>query len=335
MSGPAEVFISYAHKDLKFLEELKKHLEPLRRQGFIRTWSDADITAGAEWKKAIDEHLDKAQVFLLLVSPDFMASDDCYNIEMAQAVERHNHGVARVIPIILRTTDNWTEAPFGKLQALPEGAKPIKRWHDRDEAFVRVTKGIREAIKQLNTQPPEDVDQTHKMEKEAWGLAPEDAPRLETHSSDRSEGDVADIHLHMKERDKKPQILIIEDDRNWQGLLQDILEDQMGYHADITGDLTTAKQFWDASTHYDLALVDVCLDQEEFNLSCQQIFAYLHTKHPEVPLVAITGKPIIGQRAFMLSRYGVVDFIEKGRTDLYDIQQRITSYLSKERHYGA
>jgi DNA-binding response OmpR family regulator len=134
---------------------------------------------------------------------------------------------------------------------------------------------------------------------------------------------------HQEHSNKKPQILIIEDDRNWQGLLRDILEDQMGYHADIAGDQTIAKQLWDTPTHYDLAIIDACLDQEEFTLSCQQFFAYLHTKRPEVPLVAITGRPIIGRGAFILSKYGVVDFIEKGRTDLPDIQQRITSYLSK------
>lgn len=52
-------------------------------------------------------------------------------------MERHERGEARVIPVILRSVV-WQGAPFGKLQALPPGAKPVKKWRDTDEAFSRV-----------------------------------------------------------------------------------------------------------------------------------------------------------------------------------------------------
>src|SRR5205823_6498299 len=112
------LFYSYAHADEALRNELEKHLSTLKRQGYITDWHDRNISAGWEWASAIDEHLNTAQVILLLVSSDFIASDYCYSIEMTRALERHTTGDACVIPIILRSVD-WEDAPFGKLQALP------------------------------------------------------------------------------------------------------------------------------------------------------------------------------------------------------------------------
>jgi AAA domain-containing protein len=93
--------------------------------------------------------LNAAHIILLLVSPDFMASDYCYGIEMKRALERHEAKEARVIPVILRPTD-WERALFGKLQAIPADRKPITRWPDRDEAFLRVAQDIRKVVDELN-----------------------------------------------------------------------------------------------------------------------------------------------------------------------------------------
>jgi TIR domain len=74
-SQTLEVFFSYAHRDEALRVELVKHLSLLQRQGVITTWHDRKITAGTEWAGAIDAHLQSAQIILLLVSADFMASD--------------------------------------------------------------------------------------------------------------------------------------------------------------------------------------------------------------------------------------------------------------------
>jgi len=142
-----EVFCCYAREDKPLLFQLQKHLKPLQQEELIALWADIDIGAGEEWEKEIDLHLNTAQIILLLISPDFMASDYCYSIEMKRAMERHRRGEAQVIPIILRPVD-WQSAPFGKLQALPTDASPITsgKWHDQDEAFYDVAKGIREAV---------------------------------------------------------------------------------------------------------------------------------------------------------------------------------------------
>jgi len=145
---PLAVFFSYSHRDELLKDELVVHLASLKRQGVIKVWHDRMISAGTEWAGQIDQHLASADVILLLISPDFIASDYCYDIEMRRALERHERGEARVIPIILRSCD-WHGAPFGKLQALPKDAQPVNRWPDRDDALTDVAIGIRSACRRL------------------------------------------------------------------------------------------------------------------------------------------------------------------------------------------
>ena len=110
-----KIFFCYAREDEALLKKLKTHLKPLQRQGLIDVWYDRDITAGTEWEREIKEHLNTAQIILLLVSPDFMNSDYCYSVEMQRALQRHEAREASVIPIILRPV-SWEGAPFSKLQ---------------------------------------------------------------------------------------------------------------------------------------------------------------------------------------------------------------------------
>lgn len=138
------VFFSYSHADEGLRDQLEKQLAMLKRQGVIETWHDRRIGAGEEIHSAIDDHINTDDIILLLVSPDFLASDYCYDIEMTRAMERHNRGEAIVIPVILRACD-WHPAPFGRLKAVPLDGKPIKQWADIDDAFLQVAKAVREA----------------------------------------------------------------------------------------------------------------------------------------------------------------------------------------------
>ena len=157
---PVEVFISYSHRDDELRAQLETHLAMLRRKGVVREWSDRRIVAGQEWDKQIDRHLESADIILLLVSPDFLASDYCYDIEVKRAMQRHKAGTARVVPVILRHCDDWQSAPFGRLQALPKDARPVTDWPDRDKAFADVVAGIRRAIEELLTTEEEQAEMT-------------------------------------------------------------------------------------------------------------------------------------------------------------------------------
>jgi hypothetical protein len=147
--GKARLFISYSHRDHRYREQLVTHLAGLRRQGIISDWHDRKIVPGKEWRDAIDRNLDSADCVLLLVSPDFLASDYCYSIEMQRTLERHREGRVAVIPVIVRPAD-WQHTPLGELEALPKDAKPVVEWAHRDRAWLSVTDGIRRVLPPLS-----------------------------------------------------------------------------------------------------------------------------------------------------------------------------------------
>ncbi|CAN5718655.1 hypothetical protein BH18ACI4_BH18ACI4_25920 [soil metagenome] len=142
------LFISYSHKDDELRREFEPHLAPLKRQGFIEVWHDRRISAGQAWEEAVDDNLEAAHMILLLISPEFVASEYCYAREMQRALDRHNQKQARVIPVIVRPTD-WTGLPFSKLQALPPDDKAVTTWPNRDSAWLTVAQGIRRVVEEL------------------------------------------------------------------------------------------------------------------------------------------------------------------------------------------
>lgn len=114
----------------------------------MQAWHDRQIEAGDLWKQAIDRNLQEADIILLLISADFLASDYCFDIEMKTALERHAAGEALVVPVILRPVD-WQATPFSKLQALPRDGKPVTTFENLDIALQQVATGIRAAIEKL------------------------------------------------------------------------------------------------------------------------------------------------------------------------------------------
>jgi tetratricopeptide (TPR) repeat protein len=165
-----EVFYSYSHRDEKLRNKLEEHLSILKRLGVITNWHDRKIAAGTEWDGKIDEHLNSAQVILLLISPSFMSSDYCYDLEVTRAMERHKAGEALVIPVFLRPV-MWKGAPFGELQGLPTDSKPVTTWSNRDKAFLDIAEGIRKAVER----PAADI---HPVMKPAALATPVSLPSI-------------------------------------------------------------------------------------------------------------------------------------------------------------
>lgn len=141
----AKLFFSYSHKDETMRDELEIHLSMLKRQGIIEIWHDRRIGAGKEFGKEIDKNLEESDIILLLVSPYFLASDYCYDIEMTRALERHEKGEARVIPVILHPCD-WHDASFGKLLAATRDGKAVSKYPNQHDAFLEIVNAIKTAI---------------------------------------------------------------------------------------------------------------------------------------------------------------------------------------------
>jgi hypothetical protein len=149
MDKEVQIFLSYAHRDEPLAQELLKHLQLLKRQSMVTIWSTNNIYPGQAYTQAIHNHLSSAQLILLLISPDFLSSEDTYDVSL-QAMTRHRTGETRVIPILLRPTD-WKVAPFGRLAPLPTNGRPLTTWTNRDLAYLDIVEAIRETMKDLSS----------------------------------------------------------------------------------------------------------------------------------------------------------------------------------------
>ena len=147
MPKPYRVFYSYSHKDEAFLNELKEHLAPLRHGKLIEDWYDRMIPSGRTWAPQIAAEMEKADIFLMLISASFLNSDYCFNIEMNKAIERAKEDEVYAIPIIIREC-LWNFTPLQELKALPIDGIPINSWpdRDRDKAWKNVAEGLLNTI---------------------------------------------------------------------------------------------------------------------------------------------------------------------------------------------
>src|SRR5205823_5476431 len=122
--------------------------------------------AGEEAIQQVDIHLDAAHIILLLISANFLGSEYCASRELQHALERHERGLAHVVPVLLRPV-LFTGAPFAKLQPLPTNGKPVTRWGDRDLAFVDIARSIEQLVLTLRASEPKTPPTTAGERQEA------------------------------------------------------------------------------------------------------------------------------------------------------------------------
>jgi internalin A len=142
------VFFSYAHEDEDIKDGLEKHLQVLQRAGSVDLWTDRMISPGEEWDVSIKQALMAADIVLLLISADFIASSYIWEVELATALQRHASGLAVVIPVFCRACE-FSDMPFSKLQGLPKHARPIASAEKLEEALLEVVAGIKLVVEKL------------------------------------------------------------------------------------------------------------------------------------------------------------------------------------------
>ena len=143
------VFYSYSHKDADLRERLGTYLAPLKQQLKISEWHDRKIEPGANWDTEINDQLDSADLILLLLSADFLASEYCFGTEVEKALVRLKRGETKVVPVLLKPC-LWKESRFSALQIIPRDAKAITSWVSVDEALEDVANEIRKLV----SEPP-------------------------------------------------------------------------------------------------------------------------------------------------------------------------------------
>lgn len=154
-----DVFISYADKDLPYLQKLETHLAALKRQNILQTWHAERIRPGEDRKAALVHHLKAAHVILLLISADYLSSDELHS-QMKEAVQRARQGTARVIPILVQPCD-YQGLEIDGLSMLPNPSKAISQSPDKEAEWLTVINGIKKAIAELESVniPPDPVPQ--------------------------------------------------------------------------------------------------------------------------------------------------------------------------------
>jgi hypothetical protein len=170
---PAKAFISYAREDDKLREELGIKLRILQYQDLIEPWHDGSIEPGSRWKDQITKQLETADLILLLVSDDFLASGFVNEVEMAIALERATSGRAVIVPIILREC-MWKLTPLGMLQALPPNGVPVTspHWGSRDNAFRIIAEELAHLIIAHTARTVGDTGTVVNIGPQEWGGSP-------------------------------------------------------------------------------------------------------------------------------------------------------------------
>ena len=136
------VFLSYSHKDEKFLKQLVDHLKPLERQGRVSSWSDLQIRAGSQWFDEIQRALSRTRVAVLLVTKDFLASDFIDQHELGPFLRAAEDGGVTILWVLVRDC-NWRATPLSRYQAAYPPDKPLAPMKaDRDTAWVRICDAI-------------------------------------------------------------------------------------------------------------------------------------------------------------------------------------------------
>lgn len=156
MPNPINVFIIYAREDKEIKRRLLAHLNPFVKSYDLVLWHDEHLEAGQEWKPHIESRLEQTDLFLLLISVDFMNSEFINQVEFKFAVDRHKANRSVVIPIIINYCQwdidfNFNDYNFNlnELQVLPQEGKPVDDWKTPEQAYNNIAGGIRKVLETI------------------------------------------------------------------------------------------------------------------------------------------------------------------------------------------
>jgi predicted GTPase len=143
------IFISYSHKDDIYRNDFETTLSLLKRQKIVNIWYDRKILPGQYFDDEISKNLENADIIVPLLSPDFINSDYCYDIEMIKAFQLHDEGKVIIVPIIVRPC-SWKNSPFANFQVLPSEGKPISNWTNKDDAWLNIFDSLNNLCKSVH-----------------------------------------------------------------------------------------------------------------------------------------------------------------------------------------
>ena len=148
------IVISYAHADeperpaegeVKWLSFVTGYLRPAIKHGAVDLWLDRLMPGGADWEPEIEQKLRDCDIFILLVSPNSLASDYVIKKEIAIIRERQAKGEdMHFYPLLLTPTPNIALDLMREKNLRPRGGKPFSDYslHDRDRHMSETADAI-------------------------------------------------------------------------------------------------------------------------------------------------------------------------------------------------
>lgn len=148
-----EFFCSYSHVDSSYRVDMETGLALLTHGGTAHLWTDQEILSGDSLSKDIYEQMDRTDIFVFLLSPNFLSSQACIDEwEYAWIRASEGHPIKRV-PIIVRECA-WKEF-LAKYDddplVLPNDGKPVSAWADKDTAWYQVYLGIARVVDEMSS----------------------------------------------------------------------------------------------------------------------------------------------------------------------------------------
>lgn len=142
-----KVFISYCHKDGKWLDKLRTILSPLLDAGVIDIWSDREIKPWEKWESKINEALSQAKVGVLLVSGAFLASDYIRKKERPYIAKASEKGDLRLFWVAVGHC-LYEDTEIAEYQCANDPEKPLESLGEAEQnkILAEISNLLREAF---------------------------------------------------------------------------------------------------------------------------------------------------------------------------------------------
>lgn len=139
-------FVAYSKADAAEVADLMIHLKGLEYEGIIQPWHDGQLVPGDGWESRIHSDFAEADIIIVCVSADLLATDYFQRMEIPTALGRHARGEATVIPVIFRTC-SWKDHRLGRIKGIPAKGKTVQDYDNTDEVWTDVAAAVRSAVR--------------------------------------------------------------------------------------------------------------------------------------------------------------------------------------------